>query len=80
MEKAAAIKLLLKYKWIGLLLLAASAYGAHHIYKEYTMPPPLVYLIPEDYFGPVFVFFGSPMEWNSSRTRWGMRRKCRRMV
>ena len=60
MEKAAAINRLLKYKWIGLLLLAASAYGAHHIYNEYTMPPPLVYLIPEDYFGPVFVFFGQP--------------------
>ena len=60
MEKTAALKRLLKYKWIGLLLLAASAYGAHHIYKEYTMPPPLVYLIPEDYFGPVFVFFGQP--------------------
>ena len=60
MEKSAAIKRLLKYKWIGFLLLAASAYGAHHIYKEYTMPPPLVYLIPEDYFGPVFVFFSQP--------------------
>ena len=58
MEKTAAIKRLLKYKWIGLLLLVASTYGAHHIYNEYTMPPPLVYLIPEDYFGPVFVFFG----------------------
>ena len=60
MEKTATLKRLLKYKWIGLLLLAASAYGAYHIYKEYTMPPPLVYLIPEDYFGPVFVFFGQP--------------------
>lgn len=26
--------------------------------KGSTMPPPLVYLIPEEYFGPVFVFFG----------------------
>lgn len=26
--------------------------------KNSTMPPPLVYLIPEEYFGPVFVFFG----------------------
>lgn len=58
MEKTAAIKRLFNYKWVGLLLVAALAYGAHHIYKEYTMPPPLVYLIPEDYFGPVFVFFG----------------------
>lgn len=24
------------------------------------MPPPFVYLIPEDYFGPVFVLFGQP--------------------
>lgn len=60
MEKTAAIKRLFSYKWVGLLLIAALAYGAHHIYKEYTMPPPLVYLIPEDYFGPVFVFFGQP--------------------
>lgn len=60
MEKTPTLKRFLKYKWIGFLLLAASAYGAHHIYKEYTMPPPLVYLIPEDYFGPVFVFFGQP--------------------
>lgn len=58
MEKTAAVSRLLKYKWIGLLLVAALAYATHAIYKEYTMPPPLVYLIPEDYFGPVFVFFG----------------------
>lgn len=60
MEKTATIKRLFNYKWVGLLLVAVLAYGAHHIYKEYTMPPPLVYLIPEDYFGPVFVFFGQP--------------------
>ncbi len=60
MEKTATVKRLLKFKWPGLLLLAALAYGAHYVYKELTMPPPLVYLIPEDYFGPVFVFFGQP--------------------
>ena len=58
MEKTATVKRLLKFKWAGFLLLAALAYGAHYIYEERTMPPPLVYLIPEDYFGPVFVFFG----------------------
>jgi len=60
MEKTATVKRLLKFKWPGLLLLAALAYGAHYVYKELTMPPPLVYLIPEDYFGPVFVLFGQP--------------------
>lgn len=47
-----------RQRWLVLLLLACSIYGLNHIYKEITMPPPLVYLIPEDYFGPVFVFFG----------------------
>lgn len=45
-------------RWLALLLLAACSYGLVQLYKEFTMPPPLVYLIPEDYFGPVFVFFG----------------------
>ena len=60
MEKTAAVKRLFNYKWIGLLLVVALAYGSHYIYKELTMPPPLVYLIPEDYVGPVFVFFDQP--------------------
>ena len=60
MEKTAAVRRWLNYKWIAILLIAGIAFGAYRIYKEYTMPPPLVYLIPEDYFGPVFVFFGQP--------------------
>jgi hypothetical protein len=49
-------------KWllIGLLPIwfAAVSYGAYRLYKEMTtMPPPLVFLIPADYFGPVFFFF-----------------------
>ena len=57
MEKKAAVKRLFKYQWIGLILVVALAYGGHHIYKKYSTPSPLVYLIPEDYMGPVFVFF-----------------------
>ena len=47
------------FRW-GVLLIVAASYGGYRIYKEITMPPPLVYLIPEEYFGPVFVFFGQP--------------------
>ena len=32
----------------------------HRLYKEFTMPPILVYLIAEDFFGPIFVFFDQP--------------------
>ncbi len=48
------------FKWLCVLLIVAASYGGYRIYKEITMPPPLVYLIPEEYFGPVFVFFGQP--------------------
>lgn len=34
------------------------ALGLLKLYKTATMPPPFVYLVPENYFGPVFVFFG----------------------
>jgi hypothetical protein len=48
---------------IGLLpvWIFAFSYGTYRLYKEMTtMPPPLVFLIPADYFGPVFFFFGQP--------------------
>jgi hypothetical protein len=48
---------------IGLLPVwfIAVSYGAYRLYKEMTtMPPPLVFLIPADYFGPVFFFFDQP--------------------
>lgn len=41
-----------------LLFLVVVGYVVHRTNKEPHMPPPLIYLIPEDYFGPVFVFFG----------------------
>jgi hypothetical protein len=44
-------------KWLALLLLVAMGCGLVKLYKEITMPPPLVYLIPESYLGPVFAFF-----------------------
>lgn len=44
--------------FIASVLLLSAALGSYKLYKELTMPPPLVYLIPEDFFGPVFVFFG----------------------
>ena len=49
-----------RYLWLALILLAAIAYGGNKIHKEVTMPPPLVFLIPDTYFGPVFFFFGQP--------------------
>ena len=57
-----SVKRFSKYQWIGLILVVAVAYGGHYIYQKYTVSPSLVYLIPEDYFGPVFVFFGQPDE------------------
>jgi hypothetical protein len=43
-----------------LLPLLALCYGGYIKYKEITMPPPLVFLIPDEYFGPVFFLFGQP--------------------
>lgn len=43
---------------IAAFLAAAAVWGVHRIYKEVTMPPVFVYLIPEGFVGPVFVFFG----------------------
>lgn len=40
-------------------LLIAIGYASYMKYKESTMPP-LVFLIPDDYFGPVFFLFGQP--------------------
>jgi hypothetical protein len=48
---------------IGLLPVwfTAVSYGAYRLHKEMTtMPPPLVFLIPADYSGPVFFFFNQP--------------------
>lgn len=42
------------------LLLLPLLWGGYRIYKDITMPPPLVFLIPEGYFGPVFFLFGQP--------------------
>ena len=49
MEKTTAVKRLLKYKWMGFLLVAALAYATHSVYKEYTAPLPLphVYFVDE---------------------------------
>lgn len=47
-------------RWLGGLLLLTLLWGGYRIYKDITMPPPLVFLIPDDYFGPVFFFFGQP--------------------
>lgn len=33
-------------------------FGVNKLYEKPTRRPPLVYLVPADYFGPVFVFFG----------------------
>lgn len=53
-----------KRRWVwvlfGLFAIAAMWSGQHIFKKEKTMPPPLVFLIPADYFGPVFFFFGQP--------------------
>ena len=53
-----------KRLWIWVLLVLvgiAAAWGGYQILKkEKTMPPPLVFLIPAEYFGPVFFFFGQP--------------------
>jgi hypothetical protein len=52
-----------KRRWVWLafgVLLAALAWGGNKLFKDSTMPPPLVFLIPADYFGPVFFFFGQP--------------------
>jgi hypothetical protein len=43
---------------ISIALLLGVALGSFKIHRELTMPPPLVYLIPEDFFGPVFVLYG----------------------
>jgi hypothetical protein len=52
-------------KWLFIALLPvwiiAISYGAYRFVKEMTtMPPPLVFLIPADYVGPVFFFFDQP--------------------
>lgn len=46
--------------WFGMVILTSllAIWSGHRIYKELTMPPPFVYLIPSDYFGPVVTFFG----------------------
>lgn len=46
--------------WTAVLLVAAGGWTAYQTYKERTMPPTFVYLIPEDYRGPVFIFFDRP--------------------
>ena len=39
---------------LGILAIALLAgFIGYRYYKEVTMPPPFVYLIPADYFGPV---------------------------
>lgn len=40
------------------VLALALCWGTYRVYKELTMPPVFVYLIPEHFIGPVFVFFG----------------------
>jgi nuclear transport factor 2 (NTF2) superfamily protein len=42
------------------LLLVVLCYCGYREYKTITMPPPLVILIPDTYFGPVFFLFGQP--------------------
>jgi hypothetical protein len=44
------------YIFTSLLLLSAGLVSVK-LYSELTMPPPLVYLIPEDFFGPIFVLY-----------------------
>ena len=55
---------LIKRRWIlgavGILFFAVLWGGYHSLKKDEVMPPPLVFLIPADYFGPVFFFFGQP--------------------
>ncbi|MGY0653091.1 hypothetical protein ACW7GZ_14780 [Luteimonas sp. A537] len=41
-------------------LLLAAAWAAYRIYQDDATPPPFVYLIPDDYFGPIVTFFGQP--------------------
>ncbi|MGY0653014.1 hypothetical protein ACW7GZ_14365 [Luteimonas sp. A537] len=43
-----------------LAFLATAAWTVYKIYQDNVMPPPFVYLIPDDYFGPVVTFFGQP--------------------
>ena len=43
-----------------LLALLSLAWFAQRTYKEMTMPPVFVYLIPENFIGPVFFFFDQP--------------------
>ena len=47
-------------KLLFVVLLFAACWGGYRAYKDMTMPPPLVFLIPAEYFGPVFFFFGQP--------------------
>lgn len=47
-----------KYIFIAILFFIFMLLILKKINKEINMPPPLVYLIPENYYGPVFVFFG----------------------
>ncbi|HEY4317384.1 MAG TPA: hypothetical protein VGN04_07265 [Herbaspirillum sp.] len=48
----------LPFKWLLLLLIPILAYGGNRLYQEAKMPPPLVFLIPDHYVGPVYFFFG----------------------
>jgi hypothetical protein len=42
----------------AIFLLFIFSFGLHKLYREATMPPSIVYIIPDDFIGPVFVFFG----------------------
>ena len=52
---------LFKYApWIILFFIVGSFLAYKNLEKEHNMPPPFVYLIPENFFGPVFVLFDQP--------------------
>lgn len=56
-----SIRRWLKRHWIWSIaptLLLALVWSGYEIKKENNMPPPLVFLIPSNYFGPVFFLFG----------------------
>ena len=56
-----ALRQRFKWRWIwfvSLSLLFGLLWGSHKINKKNDMPPSLVFLIPAEYFGPVFFFFG----------------------
>jgi hypothetical protein len=48
------------YIWLLLLAIPLLAYGGIRLFKVPKMPPPLVFLLPPNYIGPVFFFFDQP--------------------